>query len=1066
MMNALQQKSYVLDLSGRWGYCLDAGDEGVADQWFQTGQFPKTGYVQWPGTLTTNEIGEQIDYGLELNTETVRCLRQRHRYIGAAWYERRIEVPADWKGDRVQLFMERVMFQSSVWLNGYRLGSRDSLSSPHCYDVTEALLPGSENVLTVRIDNRDIHHLGQYPSAYTEETQTIWNGAIGQLLLRKLPGVSVEQLNIFPEPELKRAIVKGVLLNALNHNVEARLCMQASPEQHEDRDGTPVETALPPVIDDFVLAAGESKPFEILYPMGDNVLLWDEFNPNCYVLDLALRVGQSDPVLREELIVQERHSFGMRAFRAVGTQLEINGVKTFLRGTLECCIFPMTGHPPMEIEEWNRIFTVAKEYGLNHIRFHSWCPPEQAFAAADRLGIYLQVEGPLWMDTWNTPVGSHPAHHEYLPAEATRIVQWYGNHPSFCLFSNGNELNGDFALLSRIVTDLKAGDARRVYTLTTNWDRPLDQADDLYCAQTADGTGARGQYFPYELIDSTALDFRAAVAKRSVPLVTHEVGQYTVFPDMKEIGRYTGVMDAVNFKAIRADLERRGLLPDAEKFLLGSGMLALQLYRDEIEAALRTPGLGGFQLLDLHDFPGQSTATVGILNSFWESKGLIEPERFRQFCAPTVLLLRMPKRIYKCGEPFDAQIEISHFGTGTLPVLPLTWTIADEDGTTLDRGTLAAPAISQGAGQPLGKLRSDVLSNVSEARQLTVTLEIATAGLFNSWRIWVYPDPVTTLDTASSVTISGCVDDRVKRALEGGGTALIILSDSIPKLAKPGKFMPVFWSPVHFATENPCGVFIDDRHPIFSSFPSRYYAEHQWRDLLDRSYTLDMEPYARGIGPIVQVIPNFYHNRKMANLFEARVGAGRVVVCGIDIRSDLPNRPAAAQLRNSILRYMESEAFLPQAALDMEELTAMLAPEENEAHTRQLGGADLAIGRASVGDSELDGEHTAGKGNDGIGHTFWQAADEQAGHWWQVDLGEARDITGTKVKFLQPGNILYVIQVSADGEDWHVTVNQTGQTSEHQVRTDLFATKARWVRIVYNGLPAGSSAGHYAFEVY
>ncbi|MNW23659.1 hypothetical protein D3C74_03660 [compost metagenome] len=137
-----------------------------------------------------------------------------------------------------------------------------------------------------------------------------------------------------------------------------------------------------------------------------------------------------------------------------------------------------------------------------------------------------------------------------------------------------------------------------------------------------DGVGARGQYLQTELTDATELDFQAAIALRYIPVITHEIGQYAVYPDVTEIEQYNGVLRPVNLEVIQADLERKGVIGEVKKWVRGSGMLALQLYRDEIEAALRTPDLGGFQLLDLHDFPGQSTATVGILNAFWQSKGL------------------------------------------------------------------------------------------------------------------------------------------------------------------------------------------------------------------------------------------------------------------------------------------------------------------------------------------------------------------------------------------------------------------------------------------------------------
>ena len=116
-------------------------------------------------------------------------------------------------------------------------------------------------------------------------------------------------------------------------------------------------------------------------------------------------------------------------------------------------------------------------------------------------------------------------------------------------------------------------------------------------------------------------DFRASVDGMEVPTVTHEVGQYSVYPDLSEIAKYTGTLLPLNFMAVRNDLEKKGRLDKASAYLQASGKLAAILYKEEVERALKTPGISGFQLLDLHDFPGQGTALVGLLNAFWGEQG-------------------------------------------------------------------------------------------------------------------------------------------------------------------------------------------------------------------------------------------------------------------------------------------------------------------------------------------------------------------------------------------------------------------------------------------------------------
>ena len=129
--------------------------------------------------------------------------------------------------------------------------------------------------------------------------------------------------------------------------------------------------------------------------------------------------------------------------RPQGTQFVVNGRKIFLRGTLECCIFPLTGYPPTDVRRRGSGSSAsAKAHGLNHIRFHSWCPPEAAFAAADELGFYYQVEMRVLGQPGEPPSATAGRSTSGSTREADRILKAYGNHPSFLLMAYGNEPAG------------------------------------------------------------------------------------------------------------------------------------------------------------------------------------------------------------------------------------------------------------------------------------------------------------------------------------------------------------------------------------------------------------------------------------------------------------------------------------------------------------------------------------------------------------------------------------------------------------------------------------------------
>ena len=355
---------------------------------------------------------------------------------------------------------------------------------------------------------------------------------------------------------------------------------------------------------------------------------------------------------------------------------------------------------------------ICKEYGINHVRFHSWCPPEAAFRVADKMGFYCQVELP----NWSLTVNSDSATARFLYQEADNILRHYGNHPSLCIVSCGNELQPDFGFLNGLTRHMKEQDPRHLYTTSTftfekGHGKHQEPEDQLFITQWTDHGWVRGQGVFDERVPDFKSDYREAARDITVPLVSHEIGQYSVYPNIKEIDKYTGVLDPLNFKAIRNDLTQKGLLHKADDYLKASGRLAAILYKEEIERAMKTPQQSGFQLLDLHDFPGQGTALVGLLDAFWDSKGLIEPQRFREFCAPVVPLARFDKAVWQASETFEAHIDIANYGEEAYGADRLRWVLTDGEGQVYAEGTDAEVSI--------------VLDKIERASRMELVVSIA-----------------------------------------------------------------------------------------------------------------------------------------------------------------------------------------------------------------------------------------------------------------------------------------------------------------------------------------------------
>ncbi|MHC4325438.1 MAG: sugar-binding domain-containing protein, partial [Planctomycetota bacterium] len=663
---AQSEKGVAISLAGSWSFRLDPTDSGQQEKWYAgkladsvelPGSTAENGFgndpsvdTKWTGQIVDKSWFTEDKYEKYRQPGSVKVpywLTPVKHYVGPAWYQKQVDVPQGWRGKRIVLLLERCHWETKVWVDETAAGMQDSLCTPQIHDLSDLLSPG-RHTLTVRVDNSVKYGVGLNAHSVSDHTQSNWNGLTGRIELQATDRIWISDVQVYPDIGNKSARLLVTIGNAANNQVAGTLTIAANSFNTLQSHAPATKTVE--------LAALKSETVvEIDYPMGGDVLLWDEFSPTMYKLQVSLSAAGDDKTFSNEKTV----TFGMREVGTKGTQFTINDRLTFLRGTLECCIFPLTGYPPTDVEEWLRILQVAKAHGLNHMRFHSWCPPEAAFEAADRLGVMFHVECPAW-----ATIGNGEPIDKYIYAEGDRILKAYGNHPSFCMLAYGNEPGGrnQKRFLGDLVNYWKAKDSRRLYTSAAGW--PIIPENQFHSTP-----GPRGHQWGAGLSSrfnakapETATDYSSFVQSYNVPIVSHEIGQWCVYPNLREIPKYKGVLRALNFEIFRDSLAANNMLDQAEDFLLASGKLQALLYKEEIESALRTPGFGGFQLLDIHDFPGQGTALVGILDPFWDSKGYIEPHEHYRYCCETVPLARMEKRGWTTEETFVAGIEIAHFG--------------------------------------------------------------------------------------------------------------------------------------------------------------------------------------------------------------------------------------------------------------------------------------------------------------------------------------------------------------------------------------------------------------------
>ena len=848
--------------------------------------------VSLPGSLLTNGLGDDLSvdtrwtgslydssYFFNPFMERYRkagdmafpfFLTPRKHYVGEVTYSRSVRVPKAWRGQRVTLFLERPHIETTVFINGREAGHQMSLSVPHQYDITPYLRYGRDNEIAIRVYN-GIENVcvGQDSHSVTDQTQGNWNGIAGRMELRA-------------EPVIYRRRVTTDL---------------ATQTAHITINDQTFDVHIP-----------GAKP-------------WDEHSPQLYTA--TVNYG-STPV---------RVTFGFREVAVSGQDIQLNGHPIHLRGTVENCCFPETGFPPTDTASWMRVLGKCKEYGLNHVRFHSYCPPEAAFVAADRLGIYLQPEGPSWPNH-GVKLGNGMPIDNYLADECRAILDTYGHHPSLIMLAAGNEPAGNWVTWgARFVQEMKAYDPSRIYTVASvgggwEWD---------YGSEYHVKGGARGlewnrrqpssdDEFTDAIIHPRNYKPHSGDGGEKFAMISHEQGQWCAFPDFKEIPQYTGVYQARNFEIFRDLLSANGMASQAEKFLMASGRLQVLAYKYEIERHLRTPHYAGFQLLGLNDYSGQGTALVGALNVHWREKGYCTAADWREFCSDVVPLAALPRFTYATTDTIRAHTLL--YNMSGAPISRLSYTI--HDGTRL---------LAQGQ-CAVGEDIVFIPSAITTAKKLTLTItapEGAPEGM-NHWDFWVYPPtpptpvpttlkvftplstarPEGTLDPSRREGLGGESLDSALSLLAAGHDVLLCAAGQIRYGADVvHRFLPVFWNTSWFKMKPPhtTGAYIQATHPVFRDFPTDDWQDLQWWELTNRAQCINLAEFPKDFQPIVQPIDTWHLSRKLGMMLEARVLNGRLLLTTLDIASDLDRRIVARQLRHSILRYMGSEDFQPTLTL-------------------------------------------------------------------------------------------------------------------------------------------------------
>jgi len=917
----------TMPLAAEWRFALDRNDVGTNEQWFAKDLPDK---IQLPGILQAQGYGDDIstntpwvltlgdawwkiqpaslhDHFSQPGHVEVPFLSQPPKhYLGAAWYQRDIEIPADWQGRHFTLFLERAHWQSTVWVDDKEFPANNSLVAPHITDLG-VLTPGKHR-LTICVDNRlQLPTRGHLVDSHSisDSLGAAWNGIVGKIELRSTTPVWIEDVQVFPNVEKKSVLVKFKIGNATGKSGRGKI------EILSGESSSKQQSHFPPRIQKDVLWDSGDTNYDIEIPLDTDAKTWDEFHPSLSALTVSLD-AQSPITCHSSLVTH----FGLREITHNDKDLLINGRPVNLRLTHDGGEFPITGYPAMDVESWKKIIQTCKDYGLNGIRFHSWCPPEAAFEAADELGFYLQPECGLWAD-----FGS-PEMQQWLKDETARILAAYGNHPSFILLSPSNEPRNYSRFTPQWAATNYLNDNRRLYSAGTGWADPSQVFGGAqYASLVRFGNG--------ELRNTSGWfggDYRDALDTVHIPVLAHEVGQWCAYPDFDVIDKFTSYLKPSNYDIFKYIAEQEGVLDQDHAFAWASGRFQVATYKEEIEANLRTPGLSGFQLLDLHDYLGQGTALIGVVDAFWQPKSYVTAAEFRRFAGPTVPLARLEHRIYTSDQTLESDVEIYHFGEMPITNAAPYWEIVNSSGRTVANGDWDARDIPIGKNIPIGKVSAD-LSKLTAPGAYKLVVGLKDSSVENDWNFWLYPAQVDT-NTPSDVLVTRDWKEAMTKLAAGGKVLFMPGSGDLdPTKCPPMKNVQVFWN-IQMTVRPPAnpiakfdamlGLLCDTNHPALAEFPTEANCDWQWTQLVNNVRSVNLTAAPRELKPIVWAIDDWNRNWKLGVIFECNVGPGRLLVSAINLAGKRGGSELQ-QLRRSLLDYMAGEKFKPAATLTPEQ---------------------------------------------------------------------------------------------------------------------------------------------------
>lgn len=644
---------------------------------------------------------------------------------------------------------------------------------------------------------------------------------------------------------------------------------------------------------------------------------WSPENPKLYTLKVTCE-GQA----------LERN-FGVRRLTVDGVHLRLNGTPYYLRGICEHCYFPETVHPNHDRNFYRKVIKEIKKLGFNFIRFHTFVPEEEYLQAADELGMLVHIESPN-----NTTL-----------KEWEEIVRFSRRHTCAVIYCCGNELLMDEPFIDHLrkcgntvhaLTDALFSPMNAMRGLEYYWVEPEQEAEtkaepfkhhprrlqevgaysDIYSSYP------NGEHSYFSLNgDAKRVDAWNCVYQK--PRISHEICIDGTYTDLSLKDRYknTRVGRTDMFVSLERHLEKKGVLSKAPLYFKNSSEWQRRVRKYCFENVRRCENIAGYDFLGPIDTHWHTFGyDVGMMNEFYELKPGETVRNVRMYNGATVLLNDLGRKTnFSASETVNCNILVSHFGKEDLinAQLMVRLTLNCE---VIQRRSVSIAHIQNGKVSAAYTFTCE-LPDVTKPGALKCYVTLDGDGIFaeNEWEWYVFPKASAFAAIAEAVksdqlvVTKGMPFDELEACMAAGKDVLLLGTEPF------GSLPTSYQIALAGRTSGNLATVVKD-HPVLKNLPNEGFCGWQFGELLEGGRAISFETDAVPFEPILEVVSCHKYVIKQSALFEFAVESGRLLVCSLNIKE---NDPAGQWLIEELIRYMQSEEFVPEHELEISELRAL-----------------------------------------------------------------------------------------------------------------------------------------------